>query len=84
MMNTKAMDARQALDGQAKVAVGIVLAASETIRQAREIPSGSLYAMLMGKINMSQYETILRILAGARLVAVENHLVRWVGPEVVA
>jgi len=64
-----------------KAALGISVAIAEAVREAGEIPSGTLYAIVMGKLSLASYEAVLRTLAGAGLIKVENHLVRWTGPE---
>ena len=42
------------------------------------IPSGHLYAMLMGKIGLSQYEQLISILLQSGKVTRSNHLLRAV------
>ena len=59
----------------------ILLAVSEAIREAWEIPSGTLYAMLCGKVTIQGYESMVRTLKNAGLVEeTPTHLLRWVGP----
>jgi hypothetical protein len=54
---------------------------AETIREAGELPSGTIYATLTGRVTLEGYEKMLCILRGAGLIAVDDsHLVRWVGP----
>jgi hypothetical protein len=56
-------------------------AVAETIRIAGECPSGTVYAALVGRVNLEGYNKILSILKGAGLIAVDaSHLVRWTGP----
>jgi hypothetical protein len=67
----------------AKAAVDIILAIANWIRDIKEIPSGLLYANVMGSISLADYEKIIAILVNADLVAKDaSHLLRWVGPEV--
>jgi hypothetical protein len=57
-------------------------AVAETIREVGEVPSGTIYAALTGRVTLEAYEKMLRILQGAGLIAVDDtHLLRWVGPE---
>jgi|ERR1035438_2455811 hypothetical protein len=64
-------------------ALGITFVVSEAIREAREIPSGTLYAMLVGKVDYEGYQKMLGILKRAGLIEVmPSHLIRWTGPEV--
>lgn len=58
----------------------VLLAVSEAIREAREIPEGTLYAAVMGKVDLAGFEKILGILWQAGLIERKNHVVRWVGP----
>ncbi len=69
-------------NNQRKAALAILLAVSETIREAGECPSGPLYAALMSKISIEQYEMILSILKRSRLIEISGHLIKWVGPLV--
>ena len=56
-------------------------AIAESIRELGEIPSGHLYARLMGMMDLSQYEQIIGLLIDARLVERDRfHLLRWIGP----
>jgi len=64
-------------------ALTVVMAVAETIRELKEVPSGHLYAALMGKMDLEEYQSILRVIEGAGLIKVErSHLIRWIGPEV--
>ena len=68
---------------QLRAGLALTLAVSEAIREAREIPSGTLYASLMGKVDYEGYQKLLRILTGAGIIEViPSHLIRWTGPEV--
>jgi len=68
---------------QLNSALAVVTAIAETIRELKEVPSGHLYAALMGKMSLEEYEQIIRIIEGADLIKVErSHLIRWIGPEV--
>lgn len=66
---------------QTKAALGILLAVSETIREAGEAPSGIIYTALMDRVDMQGYTKMLLILKGAGLIVeTPAHLLRWVGP----
>lgn len=67
---------------QVNAALRVTLAAAEAIREAKEIPSGVLYALLMSRMDLAGYEAMLRNLKGAGLVTETAHMLRWVGPEV--
>lgn len=64
-----------------KAVLDIVLAVCEAIRELGEVPSGHLYARLMGMLSLEQYTRILDVLKNAGLVKEENsHLLKWIGP----
>ena len=68
---------------QINAALAITLAVSEAIREAREIPSGTLYSMLMSRVDYNGYQAILATLSNAGLIQVmPSHLIRWIGPQV--
>jgi hypothetical protein len=70
---------------QLNAARAITIATAEAIREAREIPSGTLYVMLCGKVDYAGYEALLRNLTNAGLIQVmPSHMVRWTGPELEA
>jgi hypothetical protein len=62
--------------------LNILAAVAETIREAGEVPSGTIYAALLGKVSMEGYTSLLRTLKGAGLVEEKNHLLRWIGPNI--
>ncbi len=66
---------------QTKAAMQIILAVGDAIRELGSVPSGHLYANLMGKMSLAQYEAIIRTLKGAGLVEESAHLLTWVGPK---
>lgn len=61
-------------------ALEMVFAVSEAIREAGEVPSGTLYAFLMGRVSLEGYNKIIGILKGAGLIKESNHLLAWTGP----
>lgn len=62
-------------------AIKVLVAVSEAVRGAGQVPSGVLYAALVGVVDLPTYEWVLGKLIGAGLIKVEaNHLIRWVGP----
>lgn len=66
--------------------IQIVAAVGEAIRDLtakgsmRGVPSGHLYARLMAKLSLEQYNSILAILQRQGLVKNENHFLTWIGP----
>ena len=62
-----------------KAALGILRAVADAIRELGEVPSGHLYAHLMSKVSLEQYEQVIGILKQAGLITESNHLLTWVG-----
>jgi hypothetical protein len=69
---------------QLKAGFNVIVAVTEAIREAKEIPAGTLYAVLMGKVDIQGFEKIVSIVTGSGLVEKRGDLLRWVGPEVTA
>jgi hypothetical protein len=67
---------------QLKAGQAIILAVAETIRETKETPTGVLYAALMDKVSLEGFNKIIAILDNTGLVKVQNHVARWIGPEV--
>jgi hypothetical protein len=62
-------------------AVRVAHAVAETIRELGEVPSGHLYARLMGVMELHQFEQVIDLLVDARIVEHSpSHLLRWIGP----
>ena len=45
------------------------------------VPSGELYARLMGVIGIDSYKRLLDSLEGAGLIKAKGHLITWIGPK---
>jgi hypothetical protein len=65
---------------QVKAAFTIVAAVAEAIRELGSVPSGHLYAQLMGRIDLATYTKIVDTLKNAGLVAEKSDLLTWIGP----
>jgi hypothetical protein len=64
-----------------KAAFGILMAVADAIRELGEVPSGHLYANLMSKLTLEQYEQVIGLLKSTGLVSESNaHLLTWLGP----
>lgn len=71
-----------ATPAQAKEAVlKTVFAVSDAIRDLGEVPSGQLYAQVMGHMSLASYQSVIGILKQAGVVEEKNHLLRWIGPK---
>jgi len=66
-----------------QVTAGIRAAAAigEVIRDLGSVPSGHLYARLMGRMSLDTYNSLIGLLKQANLVEESNHLLTWVGPK---
>ena len=66
---------------QIAAALEVTRAIAETIRELKQVPSGHLYARLMGHMSLSQYEQIITALVNTGLVErTGDHLLRWIEP----
>jgi hypothetical protein len=57
-----------------------VAAVGDAIRSLGSVPSGHLYARLMGHLTLDQYTSIIEVLKKSGLVAERSHVLTWVGP----
>ena len=62
-----------------KATVLLVKAVADCIRELEEVPSGHLYARLQGTLSLNTYNRVLDFLKKAKLITVQNHLIKWVG-----
>jgi|APCry1669192319_1035405.scaffolds.fasta_scaffold12998_5 hypothetical protein len=64
-------------------AIEICKALASAIYAAKEIPSGHLYAAVMGHMSLETYNACLSTLEKTGLIKRESsHLVRWTGGEI--
>ena len=67
---------------QISAALQIVHAVGEAIQELGSVPSGTLYAGLMGQIRLDRYEQIIGLLKTDGLVEESpDHLLTWIGPK---
>lgn len=62
-------------------ALTILAALADTIRELKRIPSGHLYALLMPKMSLAQYETAIGLLIKADLVGKLGDELVWKGRD---
>jgi hypothetical protein len=67
------------MTNQERAAIETVLAVGSAIRELKSVPSGHLYARLMGHMNLETYNKIIGILVKTGAVTNEGHLLTWVG-----
>ena len=68
--------------GDVASVVRAIAALAEAVRELKEVPSGHLYARVMGAMTLGSYEAAVRVLKDAGLVEERGHVLRWVGPEI--
>lgn len=65
-----------------QAALDIITAIAEAIRDIGSVPSGHLYATVMGHMSLQTYESIINMLVRSNLVRRDgNHLLTWIGPK---
>ena len=63
-----------------KAGLNTIQAIAEAIREAREIPSGHLYAMIMNHVDIHSYTKIIDILKRSGLITEDKfNLLTWKG-----
>jgi hypothetical protein len=74
MMNLTSTSAQQSAQKHA------ALALAEAIRALGSVPSGHLYARVMGALSLEAYQSLIRSLVSAGLVRNSSHMLTWIGP----
>jgi hypothetical protein len=74
------MNAMEAAKQDVLSAIELVRAIADAIRELGEVPSGQLYARVMGVMDIRCFERVVTLLVDARLVErLPNNILRWVG-----
>lgn len=60
-------------------AIKITMAVAEAIKALGSVPSGELYARLMDRMSIDQYNMIIGNIERAGMISVKNHLITWIG-----
>jgi hypothetical protein len=71
-------------DGRARIegTLRVVVAISQCIQELGSVPSGHLFARLMGHLDIDSYQSVIATLVRAGLVREHpNHLLEWIGPS---
>ncbi len=63
-----------------RAGLAVTLAVTEAIREAGEIPSGTLYALLCAKMDITAYQSMIAMLKRTGLIIETGHMLRWSGP----
>lgn len=62
--------------------LAVVGAVTDVIRDMGTVPSGSIYAHVMGYVSLAQYEQIIEGLVQTKLVRRgPDYLLTWIGPK---
>jgi hypothetical protein len=52
------------------------------IKTVGSIPSGHIYAQVMGETDLETYNTILGVLKSAKMISIApSHMIKWIGPK---
>ncbi len=70
------------MTAQQKAGFLLLAAVADTIRQLGSVPSGHLYAQIMGKVDIHGFQKLVAILKGSGLVSESNDILTWIGPEI--
>ena len=57
--------------------IQISLRLAEAIQVLGSVPSGELYAAVMSKVTLDDFNRAINVLTIAGVVLVENHLITW-------
>ena len=63
---------------QVKAFVQIVKVVADTIKELGEVPSGHLYAQVMGLMSLDSYQNIINTLVRSGIVTEKGNLLKWV------
>lgn len=63
---------------QISAAIEAISAIGRVIREVKRIPSGHLYAQLMGVVSLEKYEAAISILKRTQLIKEENNELVWI------
>lgn len=66
---------------EVREALQAVAAVGEVIGTLGEVPSGHLYAAVMGVMSLDQYTRVIALLKRAQLVSETGHVLKWTGPK---
>ena len=60
-----------------KAAVEIMKAVASAVKELGSIPSGHLYAQLMGKMSLETYQDMIATMERLNVISVKNHLITY-------
>ena len=60
-----------------KAGLNTIKAIADTIKELKEVPSGTLYAQLMGIMTLDQYQRVIDILKRSGIVSESGNVLKW-------
>lgn len=66
---------------QLKAGLEVLKALADCIRELGSVPSGELYARVMGTLTLDQYMSCIQTLKRTGLVKESGHLLTWIEPN---
>ena len=75
------MEDKLKLQFDKKKAFGLLKAFAEAIRDLGSVPSGHLYARVMSKMPLEDYQQVIGSLIKMDLVREDNYLLTWIGDK---
>ncbi|MGH9344378.1 MAG: hypothetical protein ACRD19_11535 [Terriglobia bacterium] len=67
-------------DASVARALDIVMIVATAVKEARSIPSGTLYAAVCAKISLTEYDGAIRLLKRQGLISEKHHILTWEEP----
>lgn len=61
-------------------AIAVAVVVANVIRSLKEVPSGHLYAQVMDRMGIHEYNSTISLLKESKLITEEHHVLRWIGP----
>lgn len=57
-------------------------ALTRVLSEVGEVPSGTVYSALIGKVTLADYQAVLSLMERIGVIKVDsNHMIRWTGPK---
>lgn len=71
------METQAVTKEEVKRALQIVQVLGAAIMEAKTIPSGTLYAGVMAKISLSEYQSAISVMVKAGIITESNYVLTW-------
>jgi hypothetical protein len=73
------MNQNQPTKAELNAGMQILIAVGQAIRELKTVPAGPLYARLMGKMDLEQFDAMIAILVKQGLVErTSDHQIKWI------